>query len=63
MSVPAAVRRAGEMVPIEHESSDRVVRTIVFVLPPAALCLAGWLTWGGALRWQDLLVLAITYAH
>jgi stearoyl-CoA desaturase (Delta-9 desaturase) len=53
--------RAVEMVPIEHETSDRVVRTMVFALPPAALCLAGWLTWGGALRWQDLLVLAITY--
>jgi stearoyl-CoA desaturase (Delta-9 desaturase) len=33
----------------------------VFALPPAALCLAGWLTWGGALHWQDLLVLVITY--
>ncbi len=49
------------MVPIEHESSDRVVRTMFFALSPAALGLAGWLTWGGALRWQDLLVLAITY--
>jgi len=28
---------AAEMVPIEHETSERVVRTIVFALPPAAL--------------------------
>jgi len=50
-----------ETVPIEHERTDRVVRTLVFVLPPAALCAAGWLAWGGSLHWQDLVVLAITY--
>jgi stearoyl-CoA desaturase (delta-9 desaturase) len=49
------------MVSIEHETSDRVVRTLVFVVPPAALSVAGWLAWGGSLRWQDLVVLAITY--
>ena len=57
---PAA--RTAEMVPIVHETTDRVVRTLVFALPPAALVVAGWLAWGGALNWQDLLVLAITYA-
>jgi stearoyl-CoA desaturase (Delta-9 desaturase) len=56
-----SVPRAEEMVPIEHEMTDRVVRTLVFALPPAALCAAGWLAWGGSLHWQDLLVLAITY--
>jgi stearoyl-CoA desaturase (delta-9 desaturase) len=49
------------MVPIEHETVERVVRTLVFGIPPAALVAAAWLTWGGALHWQDLLVLAITY--
>jgi stearoyl-CoA desaturase (delta-9 desaturase) len=41
---------------------DRVANIVVMVLP---LGLVGWaasLTWGGALRWSDLLVLAITYA-
>lgn len=57
---PAA--RTAEMVPIVHETTDRVVRTLVFALPPAALVVAGCLAWGGALNWQDLLVLAITYA-
>ena len=52
---------APEMVPIEHEASERVVRTLVVALPPAALLVAGWLAWGGALHWYDLLVLAITY--
>jgi stearoyl-CoA desaturase (delta-9 desaturase) len=53
--------RAAETVPVEHESFERVVRTIVFGAPPVALVLAGWLAWGGTLHWQDLLVLAITY--
>ncbi len=50
-----------EMVPIEHETSDRIVRTIVFLAPPAAVAFAGWLAWGGALNWTDLLVLGILY--
>lgn len=49
------------MVPIVHETSERVVRTIVFGVPPVALGVGGWLAWGGSLHWQDLLVLAITY--
>jgi stearoyl-CoA desaturase (delta-9 desaturase) len=54
-------RGAAETVPIENETSERVVRTLAFGVPPAALVVAGWMAWGGALRWQDLLVLAITY--
>jgi stearoyl-CoA desaturase (delta-9 desaturase) len=50
-----------EMVPIEHETRDRIVRTMVFALPLAALGVAGWLAWGGSLHWQDLLVVTITY--
>jgi stearoyl-CoA desaturase (Delta-9 desaturase) len=55
------VRRAAETVPIAHETSERIVRTIVFGVPPAALLVAGWLAWGGSLHWHDLVVLAITY--
>ena len=58
----ATVRDAAEMVPIEHETSEQVVRTLFFVLPPVALALGGWLAWGGTLHWQDLVVLRITYA-
>jgi stearoyl-CoA desaturase (delta-9 desaturase) len=50
-----------ETIPIVHETSERVVRTLVIALPPAALLGAGWLAWGGALHWRDLLVLAISY--
>jgi stearoyl-CoA desaturase (delta-9 desaturase) len=59
MSSP--VGAAPETVPIENETSERVVRTLVFGLPPAALAAGGWLAWGGALRWPDVVVLAITY--
>jgi stearoyl-CoA desaturase (delta-9 desaturase) len=55
------LRGAAEMVPIEHETVERVVRTIFFGVPPIALVLAGWLAWGGTLHWHDLVVLAITY--
>jgi stearoyl-CoA desaturase (Delta-9 desaturase) len=57
----APVRGAADTVPIEHETSERVVRTMVFAVPPAALGVGGWLAWGGTLHWPDLLVLAITY--
>jgi stearoyl-CoA desaturase (Delta-9 desaturase) len=50
-----------ETVPIEHELFDRVVRTVVFGAPLAALGLGGWLAWGGSLHWQDLLVLVLMY--
>jgi stearoyl-CoA desaturase (Delta-9 desaturase) len=55
-------RGTAETVSIEHETSERVVRTLVVAVPLAAIGLAGWLTWGGSLHWQDLLVLAITYS-
>src|SRR5580704_6806614 len=58
---PIPAGRPAEMVPIEHETFDRVVRILVFSLPPAALVVAGLLAWGGTLHWQDLLVLGITY--
>ena len=46
---------------IEHESRERVTRALITGLPFAALGVAGWLTWGGALHWQDVLVLFVTY--
>jgi stearoyl-CoA desaturase (delta-9 desaturase) len=57
----AGGRGAPETIPIEHETLDRVVRTLVFVTPPAALAVGCVLAWGGALHWQDLVVLAVTY--
>jgi fatty-acid desaturase len=40
---------------------DRVANVVVMVLPLALVGLAASLTWGGALRWPDLIVLATTY--
>lgn len=59
-TVPA--RREADMVALEHEVGDRVANVVVIVGPLAAVILAGWVAWGGGLHWQDLLVLAITYA-
>jgi stearoyl-CoA desaturase (Delta-9 desaturase) len=61
MSATTPPREVTDTVPIAHETSERIVRTMVFGLPPAALAVGGWLAWGGALHWPDLLVLAITY--
>jgi stearoyl-CoA desaturase (Delta-9 desaturase) len=59
--VPAGQGGTPETVAIAHEVSERVVRTLVIGVPPAALVGAGWLAWGGTLQWHDLVVLAITY--
>jgi stearoyl-CoA desaturase (delta-9 desaturase) len=61
MSAPGALRGAAETVPITHEGLDRVIRTLVFAVPPVALVVGAWMAWGGALHWQDLMVLVIMY--
>jgi stearoyl-CoA desaturase (Delta-9 desaturase) len=61
VSAAAPLRGPPETVPIVHETSERVVRTMVFAIPPAALVAGGWLAWGGTLHWHDLVVLAVTY--
>jgi len=50
-----------DVVRIEHETFERLVRAVVTTAPLAAVVLAGWLAWGGSLHWHDLVVLAITY--
>jgi stearoyl-CoA desaturase (delta-9 desaturase) len=44
------------------ERFDRFANVFVTVVPFALLGLAVWLAWGGALHWQDLVVMAISYA-
>ena len=58
----SATARAPDTIPIEHDTYERVIRVIVFGVPPSALVIVGWLTWGAMLRWHDLVVLVITYA-
>ena len=52
---------SGETTTIEHETADRLANTVVTVVPVLLLGVAIWLAWGGALRWQDLVVLAVSY--
>ena len=48
MSATAPLRAAAETVPSVHETSERVVRALVFGVPPAALGVGGWPAWGGS---------------
>jgi stearoyl-CoA desaturase (delta-9 desaturase) len=60
---PARERTAAtdHVVPIEHETLDRVASAVVVAVPLLAVGWAAWLAWGGALHWQDLLVFSVTY--
>jgi hypothetical protein len=60
-SASDALRGTPETVAIKHEGVERVIRALVVGLPPAALAVGGWLAWGGALHWQDLVMLGIMY--
>jgi stearoyl-CoA desaturase (delta-9 desaturase) len=52
---------AGELDPVDHPLADGIATGIVTGAPALALGWAAWETWGGLLRWQDLVVFAITY--
>jgi stearoyl-CoA desaturase (Delta-9 desaturase) len=43
------------------DTFDRVANVVVTVVPVGLVGFAAWLAWGGALRWPDLVVLAVTY--
>ena len=59
--VPPGRTTPPESIAIVHETSERVVRTLVIAVPFVALVGGGWLAWGGSLYWHDLLVLAVMY--
>jgi len=40
---------------------DRIANVTVTAVPPALVGVAAWRAWGGALRWPDLVALALTY--
>jgi stearoyl-CoA desaturase (Delta-9 desaturase) len=46
---------------VDQERIDRVANVVVTVLPVGLVAYAAWRAWGGALRWPDLVALAITY--
>lgn len=42
MTVSVISPQVADLVPIEHESVDRLVRTLVFALPPASLAVVAF---------------------
>jgi stearoyl-CoA desaturase (Delta-9 desaturase) len=46
---------------IGRVSFDRIANVVVTVVPVGLVAFAAWRAWGGALRWTDLAVLAVTY--
>jgi stearoyl-CoA desaturase (delta-9 desaturase) len=48
--------------PVEHARIDRIANLAATLVPLGLVGFAAWSAWGGALRWQDLVVLAICYA-
>jgi stearoyl-CoA desaturase (Delta-9 desaturase) len=46
---------------LDQERIDRVANLVVTVAPVGLVGYAAWRAWGGALRWPDLVVLAVTY--
>jgi stearoyl-CoA desaturase (delta-9 desaturase) len=56
-----ARRETGKDIAVEHETVDRIANLVVTIVPLGLLGVAMWQLWGGALRWADLVVLAVTY--
>jgi stearoyl-CoA desaturase (delta-9 desaturase) len=61
MAASAAVTR-DDVVAIEHETFGRAANIFVTIAPVVVLGVGIWLAWGGALHWQDLVVMAVGYA-
>ncbi|HEY7965429.1 MAG TPA: acyl-CoA desaturase [Solirubrobacteraceae bacterium] len=57
----AARSRRDDVVAIDHPTGGRAANVVATVAPLALLGLAVWRAWGGAIHWQDLVVLAIGY--
>jgi stearoyl-CoA desaturase (delta-9 desaturase) len=61
MAASASVTR-DDVVAIEHETFGRAANIFVTIAPVVVLGVGVWLAWGGALHWQDLVVMAVGYA-
>ena len=57
----AAPERASESIPLTSETLERTVQAISVGVPLLAVVAAGWLAWGGALNWSDLVVFGVMY--
>jgi stearoyl-CoA desaturase (Delta-9 desaturase) len=50
-----------DVQPVTHETRDRIILTIITVLPIVSLVVVGWQLWEQALHTSDLIVFAIVY--
>jgi stearoyl-CoA desaturase (delta-9 desaturase) len=50
-----------DIEPVTHETRDRIILTVVTVVPFVGLGVAMWQAWAEALRWSDLVVFGIVY--
>ncbi len=62
-ATPATLERrgAGELEAGPPARIDGVANVLATVVPMGLVGVAAWRAWGGALRWPDLVVLAVTY--
>lgn len=61
MATAVSQRPSDDAVAIEHETLTRIANLVVTLVPLVLLGVAVWQAWGGALHWQDLVVLAVCY--
>jgi stearoyl-CoA desaturase (delta-9 desaturase) len=52
---------ADDVQPVAHETRDRIILTVITVLPIVSLFVVGWQLWEQALHMSDLIVFAIVY--
>ena len=50
-----------DVEPVAHETRDRIILTVITVLPMVSLVVVGWQLWEQALHTSDLIVFAIVY--
>jgi stearoyl-CoA desaturase (delta-9 desaturase) len=50
-----------DVEPVAHETRDRIILTVITVLPIVSLVVVGWQLWEQALHTSDLIVFAIVY--
>jgi stearoyl-CoA desaturase (Delta-9 desaturase) len=58
----SAITAGEESVAADDDRIGRAANLVVTVVPIGLLAFAVWRDWGGALRWQDLVVMAIGYS-
>jgi stearoyl-CoA desaturase (Delta-9 desaturase) len=51
-----------DVQPVANENRDRIILTIITVLPIVSLVIVGWQVWAQALHTSDLIVFGIVYA-